>query len=249
MLGLAYASGWGSTATNGGLTITPAPGRGPITILPWICTARSNATTSAGESGNVFNETARTSTTCYMRGLAENIEIQTSSAAHWQWRRICFTYKDPVQVGAALNFFSPTAKGMQRMLYNVTSNKSEDNAALGQMISTIFRGVEGNDWNNYMTAPLDEKRITVKYDKTTHIASGNDSGVVRKYKRWHPMNKNLVYDDYENGGTRRSDYYSVASKAGMGDYYVIDMFLAGLGSTSTDLLNFNPVATLYWHEK
>jgi hypothetical protein len=63
------------------------------------------------------------------------------------------------------------------------------------------------------------------------------------------MNHNLVYDDDENGDVESSSYNSTTSRAGMGDYYVIDMFQPGAGGSSTDLLQITTNSTLYWHEK
>ena len=62
------------------------------------------------------------------------------------------------------------------------------------------------------------------------------------------MNKNMVYANDENGEGETLDVISTASKHGMGDYYVVDFFNAN-GGTASDLLDFNPEATLYWHEK
>jgi len=63
------------------------------------------------------------------------------------------------------------------------------------------------------------------------------------------MNKTLVYNDEERGDTEESAYYSVGSKAGMGDYYVVDIFRPRVGSTTSNQLLFSPNTTLYWHEK
>lgn len=63
------------------------------------------------------------------------------------------------------------------------------------------------------------------------------------------MNHNLVYDDDESGVAEASGHLSVSSKAGMGDYYIMDIFSAGLGAGASDLLNIYANSTLYWHEK
>jgi hypothetical protein len=112
------------------------------------------------------------------------------------------------------------------------------------------RGGNGRDWNNFFTAPLDPTRISVQYDKTISIQSGNQAGRNVVYNRWHPMNKNLVYDDDENGQETEPSGNSTRGKPGMGDYYVIDMFTSGTPiSTETSGMSFSPEATLYWHEK
>jgi len=113
----------------------------------------------------------------------------------------------------------------------------------------LFKGRANVDWNDTILAPVDTTRVSVMYDKTFTLKSGNAYGALLERKLWHPMNKNIVYDDDENGSTEASSYYSTASKAGMGDVFVIDQFYPGAGASSTDLLQFSTNSTLYWHEK
>jgi hypothetical protein len=117
------------------------------------------------------------------------------------------------------------------------------------MWGLLYKGLAGKDWDDLIVAPVDTSRISVKFDKTWTIQSGNSNGVVRERKLWHPMNKNIVYDDDENGDVEQASYFSVDSKAGMGDYYVVDIIQPGTGATSSDLLQISTNSTLYWHEK
>lgn len=222
---------------------------GQFYVFPWIASARPGVrTTGGGDPSPPIDEAARTKTLCYMRGLKERVQIHTSSGLPWQWRRICFTMKgdDLYQTDAATQRFSLlTSNGMVRVM-----NAVDANGAAGTAISgLIFDGSNQGDWTNWFTAKLDTQRITVKSDRTRIIQSGNDSGVLRNYSSWYPMNKNLQFDDDENGSTYVGGRYSQRSKVGMGDYYVIDLISAGTGATTTDLLSFEPEATLYWHEK
>ena len=100
-----------------------------------------------------------------------------------------------------------------------------------------------------MTAPTDNNRVSIKYDKTITLASGNEDGFIRSYKRWHRMGKTIVYDDDEQGAGETPGLFSVDGRAGMGDYYIMDMFRARQGSATTDQITVRPTATLYWHEK
>lgn len=219
---------------------------GNFYVFPWIASARPG-TLSGGSAANPIMEADRTATTCFMRGLKERIEIQTNSALSWQWRRICFTMKGSrINQNDAnnLRFSLQTSVGMVRVVNNINTAKS-----FSDFKDLIFRGSEGTDWNNMTTAPVDTKRVTLKYDRTRTIATGNQSGIMRKYEFWHPMNKNLVFDDDEFGDNEVLNRYSTVSKAGMGDFYVIDIITPGLGGTNSDLMNFGPSATLYWSEK
>lgn len=218
----------------------------------WNATAQ-DLNNQTGVPANVGQEASRTASTCYMRGLSEHIRIQTSSGLPWFWRRVCFTFKGvppfsttdtPTQT---LRAYQDTTTGMQRLLFNLEVNASPNTR--NNLDGLIFKGAKGLDWNDIMVAPLDTRRITVKYDKVTTIKSGNANGTVLERKLWHPMNKNLVYDDDESGDVEATSYVSTTSKAGMGDYYVLDMMYAGSGGAAGDLLLFNPNTTLYWHEK
>jgi len=216
-------------------------------IFPWICTAR-NADASTTARGTITDKATRTAQTCFMRGLSENVEIQTSDGLPWQWRRICFTLKGDRFTGVINStsqaLFTETSNGYVR-----TVNTIYGNSAVGTLQGYLFRGAAGVDWSNNITAPVDTTNITLKYDRTITIASGNEDGMIRNYRMWHPMNKNLVYSDDEQGGGEVFSALSTEGKPGMGDYYVVDIFQPRNGGTSSSLLRFEPTAKLYWHEK
>lgn len=256
MLCYANRAGSSGTPTTGGFTLNAAPGNGGSTfIFPWIATARGNDTAGNGSAaGGKFDQATRTSSTVFMRGLKETIEIQTSSGTPWQWRRVCFTTKNVditlgINAGGTYSGFLTGANGYGRYVYNGSSGNAPDNAMLTNLRALIFKGSLGSDWSDYMTAPLDSTRISIKYDVTRTIRSGNDSGVIRKYSIWHGMNKNLVYDDEEAGGDEIASFYSTHGKQGMGDYYIIDFIRPALGASSGDSMLFQPQSILYWHEK
>lgn len=163
------------------------------------------------------------------------------------WRRFCFTLKgDDLTILQGNNFTWWRATASQGVVRNLVSVFGYANA-LTAFKDLVFDGSEGVDWVDFFNAKLDSKRIGVKYDKTIVINSGNASGVIRHFNRWHPMNANIEYDDEETSGTVTTNPYSVDSKPGMGDYYVVDMFKAV--GTTTDTLSFGCEAKLYWHEK
>lgn len=205
----------------------------------------------------VANQASRTSTTCYMRGLSEHIRIQTSSGIPWFHRRICFTTKglNPFNLlvsadTSPVQGFAPyvdTSNGVERLWFNENINSMQN--TLNQQWGILFRGENGRDWNDLITAPVDTARVSLKFDKTWTMQSGNASGLVRERKLWHPMNKNLVYDDDESGDIESARYYSTSAKPGMGDYYVVDIVQPGSGATSSDYLSITANSTLYWHEK
>jgi len=217
-------------------------------VMVWNATAR-DLTNNAGTYNPRSIESARTSTTPYMVGLREIVEVQTASGLPWQWRRICFTYKGPPPGTGPTATFVPyreDSDGYKRML--TQPNGDKNSGQIYDLFTILFAGQNASDWRDPMTAKLDRSRITVKHDSIRTIAAGNESGMIRKYKFWHPMGKTLVYNDDENGDSMITNYTSVNSKAGMGDYWIIDLVRSRLAAPSATM-TFEPSSTLYWHEK
>lgn len=249
------------TVTTSGAAGTPiTPAYGPTFVngvdggfFLWCATAQSNLGASAPYP--ISADAGRTSDLAYMRGLSEHIRIQTSSPAPWFHRRICFTSRsalfrsgvDSSPTNTVTAFYDDQARGVQRWAQNMANNNAPN--TLTGWNSVIFKGAEGVDWSDRIIAPLDSARIDVKFDKTWTLMSGNSVGVVKERKLWHPMNKNLQYDEDEAGTTEGSAYFSVQDKRGMGDYYVVDIIQAGTGATTSDLMRLTFNSTLYWHER
>lgn len=228
---------------TGGLSVNQ------VTAMLWCATARDNTISSGNTKGTSFDTSARTSSTPYMIGLKEAIEIQVSTGMPWQWRRICFTTKGSLGLtyNTSLAVATETSNGYVRVVNALPGDPGGGQQYI--LFERLFRGQNTVDWNDPMTAKTDNQRVTVKYDKTVSLASGNEDGFIRKYNRWHDMHKTLVYNDDELGGGEAAQQFSTIGKAGMGDYYVLDMFRARTGATTSDQLSFRPETTLYWHEK
>lgn len=249
MLGFSNTNSAGATQaiSPGPLYITGATGA----LCVWNSTAQSLYTSN--NYNTIVDQAARTSTTCYMRGLSEHIRIQTSSGLPWFWRRICFTTKGDFPTSGSTapinpeNWFVDTSSGISRLWLNLNINNSS--GALGSIQEVLFRGTQGKDWDDYLTAPVDPTRVTKKYDVTRRLTSGNALGVVREHKLYHKMNANLVYGDDENGDAEQTSLFSTDAKPGMGDFMVVDIILPGTGGTASDLMQLRSTSTLYWHEK
>lgn len=224
-------------------------------VIPWMSTFwdySANSNTPA----YVVDEASRTAKACYMVGLKENIQVQTSNGIPWEWRRICFCAKGGGSINGVMppasntfSIMSETASGWTRTMSAIPASSQ-----IVQLGNLLFRGSGGVDWTDIIVAPIDTSRIDLKYDKTRTITSGNEQGVSRRYNLWHPMRKTLVYDDDEYGGAQTFSYSSVLDKRGMGDYWVIDIFQPRKGSgggsgVPAPTLTFAPNATLYWHER
>jgi hypothetical protein len=241
---------------------TPVGGpEGPLGLIPiipgniaaplqtlWIATAR-DSDDAAGTPGTVKEQAVRTAQTVFWRGVKETIRLETSSSAPWQWRRICFTFKGTELFAGAdtdpgtAPFFRETSNGYMRLW------RGMDTPQIGQVNDYVFKGSALADWSSVITAQTDPLRVTVKYDKVRVIRSGNESGTIKTYKLWHGMNKNLVYDEDEIGDQETSTALSVNAKAGMGDYYIMDIFSPILGAGNADQLAIRSDTQVYWHEK
>lgn len=247
--------GWSNTTSAGtsqNISQTPLYVNGATNgMVVWCPTAMD-----LDDDALVRNPAQRTSSVIYAKGLSEHLRIQTSSGIPWFHRRCCLAVRGITALsttqtgGTPLQPYTPyleTSNGIQRKLFNLFINGSQ--IQIDSILGLIFKGQQNIDWTDIITAPLDPTRVDVKFDKTWTLQSGNNNGVVRERKLWHPMNKNLYYDEDENGETESSNYFSTDSKRGMGDYYVIDFFVAGAGGSTSDLLQMFPSSTMYWHER
>lgn len=241
----------GSTTYSANVPAVVVGGQGvnSAAAFLWCATARDNTTSTSAGKGTIFDQSTRTSSSPYMVGLKEAIEIQVNTGMPWQWRRICFTVKGSLGLTETSSFglSTETSSGYVRVVNQISGDTGGGQGYI--LYEKLFRGQNLADWNDPMTAKVDTTRVTLKYDKTCSLASGNEDGFIRKYNRWHDMHKTLVYNDDELGGGMTPFAYSTTGKAGMGDYYVLDMFRARTGSATSDQLSFRPEATLYWHEK
>lgn len=214
-------------------------------IFLWSPTARDYDTNTA-DNGKITDNASRTAQTCFMRGLKENCHIQVNNGVPWEWRRIVFTCKGlwiSLPATSSQAYYSETSNGYLRTVNEVR------NQAWTSLRTVLFKGQQDVDWFEPIIAPTDGKTVSVMYDKTRSLASGNEEGMIRNYKLWHPFNKNLVYGDKESGGETADGHWSTLGKPGMGDVWVCDIFRPRSGADVDDRLIFRPSSTLYWHEK
>lgn len=253
---------WANTSTVDGGSVTIGPGPLIVNASSAFCIFSPTAmdlSDGTGAVGAISEQAVRTSTTAYMKGFKEKIRIQTSSGIPWFWRRITFCARrptifnqfnsadTPTQTNNGNTSYVDTTNGLERLYFNLASNASP--ATRNAIYTILFKGAANKDWADVLTAPVDTNRVDLKSDRSYTIKSGNQSGTVRDFSLYYPMNKNLVYDDDESGDTEVASYTSVQDKRGMGDYYILDLFFTGTGATSSDLLQLTSTSTMYWAEK
>lgn len=236
-----------TTYTQGGAEMSFPIGRvNPSEfVYLWNASARPGDE-SAGLRGSKIDISLRTSEVIYAVGLKERITVETNNGTSWQWRRICFIAKDDfdsVDPDTA-DYFRRTSSGMVRLM------RAESSAQYWQ--DRLFDGARNVDWLDPITAPTNPKQFTIKYDRTRTIRSGNDSGVRRTISLWHPMRHNIQYQQEQDGENMFESSVSATGRAGMGNYYVCDIFRkAGPNEQDDDLstLTVTPESVFYWHEK
>lgn len=209
----------------------------------WLASGRS-AENLAAQPGFPVNESIRQRTSIFARGLKERVILSTNSPLCWEWRRVVFqikgaTFQDNADPTSS-SFFRITSNGMVRLVKLIPDDT---------IFQDLFDGARDQDWLNPLNAKLNTRRIDVRYDKRMSIKSNNDSGVIKHFNFWHGINKNIVYDDEQDGGDMFTSGLSTRGKPGSGDLYVVDFFAPNAPLTSSDLLSYLPQATFYWHEK
>lgn len=240
-----------ATYTQGPTIISAANGG---EAFCWVATARTIEVDSGAGEANINDDATRTATRCFMRGLKERIEIVTGSDDSWRWRRVVFTYKGQDLIredafpAATIDPWLETSNGYVRLVPRITNTgTAQTNLFKVRLHEHLFKGVLNKDWDNVMNAKLTTEHVNVLYDKIITIKSGNGKGVFRTVKRWHPFNRELIYNDFEAGGDKGAAPLSSMSKDSMGDVYVVDFFEPA--TPGDQELKFWPQASLYWHER
>ncbi|QCX29506.1 capsid protein [Plant associated genomovirus 24] len=182
--------------------------------------------------------TRRTATRIFYRGFRENIEMVLRDSAPVQWRRMV--------VGSNLNVVN-TASYDSASTNTYGRTQVPNQTSYTAFLESHFPRNQRVDWNNPMTAKVDTKRVTVYHDRLMTIQPDTQSGALRKYKMWHPINKNFAYDDEENGAVIQSSPY-MANEPPNHNIYVVDIFTQVNGAQGLGPL-FSTQATSYWHER
>jgi len=226
----------GTNAANGGATFSGASRQ---TI---IFTPSTRDKQSADPTASSTRETDR----IFVRGFKENITLTSNSPASWRWRRVVFAAKGLINQFAPGVTSASGAQGYVRLIPDFGTVAATTPRNL--LESYLFRGAAGTDWQTVFTAKIDTQRVTLLSDKSRTLNSGNSNGRFFKHRQWYPINKTLLYNNDENGEIENGTDYSVLSKPGIGDIFIVDFFECASGNAA-DQLYFEPECTFYWHEK
>lgn len=219
---------------------------------------------TTGVSNSRQNQNQRTNATCYIRGFKENIHWETNDGTAWKWRRVVFMMKGTYYLlnpGSALSgsvdaqpyaYAEVNGLGFTRLWRNLAQTATQQNRTFVEAL--LFKGSQGYDWTDQFTAAIDTDRVTLMYDKTRTVQSGNTSGIIRKYQMWHGVNANLRYADdeigsSEQGGVAFASVYASPKNYGIGDMLIYDFIRSNESATTSSQLVMSSTSTLYWHEK
>lgn len=199
----------------------------------------------------------RTDTRPFIKGLSETYFLNPSDAAVWEHRRIVFATKSTFVAAVLPNIGAQTAAGdasSRRQFRDMSGVTTGNYTTLQQQLyDIVFAGVDTVDWRNPMLAKTDKARIDVYSDVKYSIFSGNAVGRSKYKKFYTPINKTIQYDDEENGLAISPSAVSVQDKRGMGNIFVLDLFVvinpAVPGTPASSQLSISSQQTLYWHEK
>lgn len=199
------------------------------------------------EYNNSTNSAARARRSVFLKGLAEKMRFETPGASAFEFRRIVFstpqrvllaagapsTDQPPVIVeGGANRYWRAWGDGQTNVDY----------------LDLVFSGARQIDWLNPMTAKTDTRRVKILSDRRFKIASGNQNATVKEMRFYTPLNRNITYDDDENGGLyTTSGWAQYAVEGTMQNVYVLTLTMT-VGTTD-QTPSVDSEATLYWHER
>lgn len=199
----------------------------------------------------------RTDTRPYIVGLSETYFLNPGDAGVWEHRRIVFGSKSTFvaailpNIGAQQSSGDVSTRRQFRDMSGVTTGNYTDLQT--QLYDQVFTGVDTVDWRNPMIAKTDKARIDVYSDVRYQISSQNQVGRSRFKRFYTPIKKTIQYDDEENGLSISPSAVSVQDKRGMGNIYVLDIFVllnpAIPATPGSSEMAISSQQTLYWHEK
>lgn len=206
---------------------------------------------SARPNRSFLTEHGRSLRHTFVRGFKERLIMETSTGAAWIWRRIVFAMKGPAfrsvfPVGTL--YQHDNTNGVQRAMWNLLGSGPDAEPSRDALESVLFQGVVNRDWSDRINASTDPERVTILSDRTRKFNSGNENGRYFTSAAWQPINKNLIYNEDEDGDDKTTDVWSTSGRSGVGDIYIYDMYRCVAGLVE-DTMSVNAQCAYYWHER
>jgi len=180
------------------------------------------------------------------------MRIEGINANPLEFRRIVFSTPDRIQLAANAPATDQPSYGAE-----ASNNRYWRTTGDGTMnldyLQGVFAGTRGLDWRNPMTAKTDTSRVMIHSDRRFKVSSGNQTQPVKEISFYDSIERNMTYDDDENGGLILTNGWSEWSRRGkQQNTYVIllAMSVNGGATAGQDTQFFHDIeSTVYWHER
>lgn len=207
--------------------------------------------TYRGRDDNVNNHT-RGAASCYYRGVRDRVMVASSfQLVH---RRVCFWSHDQISAASPIDV-SGDGINIDYTRRNMNQITPTTDTALFRQ---LFKGTVGIDFteDSRWDSPIANNRVKVVFDRqysvnpNYNVAEGNAFGKITTKKLWHPMNRTVMYDDWEHGREIDEASWGNAHPDSMGNFYILDMFSTGQDTPddNTQVGSWSTETTVYWHE-
>lgn len=212
-----------------------------------------NATHRFLVPNNYSYAASRTATSTYVIGLKETYRLVPNNESVWWHRRIVFSYKSAIgrpEIAQAMGVQNSDVATTVRPFLDLSGTSDPDWADVtSQLYGLVFQGEIGVDWQDPMKAKTDRTRVNIHSDKFSTIRSGNDTAAPTIRNHYTPIRKTVMYDDRENGTNVIPSPFSVDSKIGLGNIFVMDMFHCPAPEDDGVDMEISSNSTYYWHER
>jgi len=197
---------------------------------------------------NNSNEATRTQRQVYLKGVGERVRWETNSTAGLPIivRRMVVSGSPRIDLAAGVSdqFTQPT-KIVSNGVHYVGLGIGDMNFNVNEL---LFAGTFNVDWIDGIHAKIDARRWKVHSDKSFVVKSGNQAEALMNRRFYDPINRNVQYDDEENGTTMTTSGWAAFSSTGhQQNVYVIYQVY------NPNSVQVGPGVsiqrTLYWHEK
>lgn len=185
------------------------------------------------------------------------------------WRRICFYSHGRFDMAKPIVSENPNTNNdyLRRNLAEFLPGVGRADEVTGEF---LWQGTSGVDYteDTRMYGRLDPQRVRVVSDRKMDLNPNYEmfdpadpGGTLGKHvsrKLWHPVNRNMTYEQDESGGDKdvpaATSGWTTTRPGTDGNYYILDIFHTGRGDTLPDpdtvvCGQFNLQSTVYWHER
>lgn len=220
--------------------------RGVDITMPANGTVAITQCMSYRERDDQMSAPVRNKREIYLKGFAENIRFDTNSAYPLMVRRV--VYATPYKIALQGGVTGPDTQDTKV----VASKKHYIGLGYGpknvDVLELVLAGTNQVDWNDILTAKIDNSRIRLFSDKCMTIRSGNTADAFRQFKFYDRINRKLSYDDEESANTIIGSGWAAEAHNGDLQNVYCTYFLQNVSQASISP-TIHQMRTMYWHEK